>query len=354
MSNNNTIPTLNMNDLINGVLHFIGFLLSKIKLALVLVIIGLGIAFIYNLIQEPKYAAKVSFILEEKSSGMGGSLSGIASQFGFDIGGLTGSAGLFAGDNVLDILRSRTIIEKVLLTRVDTITNVKGATLADLYLNFSGLQKKWKNKAGLADINFNNTILGKPNTRLQDSVLLVIYKKLTKKQVTVERINKKGSIIAVETTTPNEVFAKLFTERLVLETMRMYVDLKTSVASRNIRRLEQRADSLMDLLNTKSYKNANLQVLDANIAYKSSAVPIELSQRDKTVTYSLYTEVIKNLEASRMAMAGQTPVINLLDTAKYPLENQQISLLKLLLGGAAAGFLLFVLICFFNYKGESN
>jgi len=150
------------------------------------------------------------------------------------------------------------------------------------------------------------------------------------------------------------VFAKLFTERLVLETMRMYVDLKTSVASRNIRRLEQRADSLMDLLNAKSYKNANLQVLDANIAYKSSGVPIELSQRDKTVTYSLYTEVIKNLEASRMAMAGQTPVINLLDTAKYPLENQEISLLKLLLMGAAAGLVFFVLICFFNYKGETN
>jgi hypothetical protein len=131
--------------------------------------------------------------------------------------------------------------------------------------------------------------------------------------------------------------------------MRMYVDLKTSVAAKNIRRMEQRSDSLMQLLNTKSYKSANLQVLDANIAFKSSAVPVELSQRDKSVTYALYTEVMKNLEASRMALAGQTPVINLLDNAKYPLEDQQIPLLKLIFIGVFGGLGLMLVLAFITY-----
>ncbi len=349
MKVNNTIPVLKMSDLMDGVLGFFKYLLQKIRLALLLIILGLGFSLGFYLMQTPKYAGKVSFILEEKSGGMGGGISGLASQFGFDIGSLTGSAGLFAGDNILDILKSRTIIEKVLLSRVDSSTNLKSATLADSYLQWSGLQKKWQKNAELSACNFTNTIAGKANTRLQDSVLLVIYQQLTKKYVTAERLNKKGSIIEVVTTSPNEIFSKLFTERLVLETMRMYVDLKTSVAAKNIRRMEQRSDSLMQLLNTKSYKSANLQVLDANIAFKSSAVPVELSQRDKSVTYALYTEVMKNLEASRMALAGQTPVINLLDNAKYPLEDQQIPLFKLILFGVFGGLGIMLVLAFITY-----
>lgn len=171
--------------------------------------------------------------------------------------------------------------------------------------------------------------------------------------MSVERLNKKGSIIEVKMVSPNESFSKLFTERLVLETIKMYVDVRTSVATKNIQRLELQSDSLMRLLNAKSYKSASLQVLDANTAFKATAVPVEVSQREKSVTYALYSEVMKNLEASKMALAGQTPVINLLDKAKYPLENKQIGLLKLLLIGFGAGIMIFGAFVFITYPRQN-
>jgi len=344
------IPIIKMTSVLDEVKAFVVYLLSQIKLFLVMIVAGLIIGLGYYFWQKPQYIGKASFILEEKSGGMGGGLSGLASQFGFDIGSLTGSAGLFAGDNILDILKSRTIIEKVLLTKIDSTKGSTGNTLADSYLEWSKLKQKWSDDKQLTTLNFTNTIAGKPNTRLQDSVLLVIYQKLIKKNLSVERLNKKGSIIEVTASTQSETFSKLFTERLVFETIKMYVDLKTSVASKNIVRLEQRSDSLMSLLNSKSYKSASLQILDANAAYKSSAVPVEVTQRDKSVTYALYSEVMKNLEASRMAIAGQTPVINLLDNAKYPLENMRKELLLLILIGAAAGFGIAFLIAFYTYR----
>jgi hypothetical protein len=349
MQPNNTIPTIKVSDLMDELQSFFGYLLSKTKLLLLMIFLGLVIAFIYSLIQQPRFEAKASFILEEKSGGMAGGLSGLASQFGFDVGSLTGSAGLFAGDNILDIIKSRTIIEKVLLTKVDSSKTAKGESLADLFLQWSKLKNKWAKKQGLNEVNFRNPGNGASNSRLQDSVLLVIFQKIIKKNLVVERLNKKGSIIEITTTAPNEVFSKLFTERLVLETIRMYVDIKTSVATRNISRLEKRSDSLMLLLNTKSYKSAAMQVLDANAAYKSTAVPVEVSQRDKSVTYALYSEVMKNLEASRMGLAGQTPVINMLDQARYPLEDQQFALWKLLLFGFLGGGLLFSAFVFITY-----
>ena len=344
------IPIIKMASVLDEVKAFVQYLFSQIKLFLVLIVAGLILGLGYYFWQKPQYIGKASFILEEKSGGMGGGLSGLASQFGFDIGSLTGSAGLFAGDNILDILKSRTIIEKVLLTKIDTTKGVNGTTLADLYLEWSKLKQKWSDDKQLSTLNFTGSIAGKPNTRLQDSVLLVIYQKLIKKNVSVERLNKKGSIIEVTASSQSETFSKLFTERLVFETIKMYVDLKTSVAAKNIIRLEKRSDSLMSLLNTKSYKSASLQILDANAAYKSAAVPVEVTQRDKSVTYALYSEVMKNLEASRMAIAGQTPVINLLDNAKYPLEDLRKEMLLLLLIGAAAGFGIAFLIAFYTYR----
>ncbi len=344
---NQTVSTIKMGDLLDSLLGFFKALLASWKMAFVLMLIGSLLSLTYYFVQKPKYEGTASFILEEKGSSMGGSLSGLASQFGVDIGSLTGSAGLFAGDNILDILRSRTIIEKVLLTKIDAS---KKNTLADLYLDFTLQRKKWSDQAALTNISFANYQPNSFNSRLQDSVLLVIYQKLTKKHVTVERLNKKGSIIQVVTVSANELFSKLFTERLVQETMKMYLDIKTGTAVKNIHRLEQRSDSLLAILNNKSYKSASLQVLDANIAYKSTAVPVEVSQREKTVAYALYTEVIKNLEASRMALAGQTPIINLLDNSKFPLEDQKKSFWLLLVMGLIGGLAITVIVVFVSYN----
>ena len=56
----------------------------------------------------PTYTATLTFALEEGESGGGGSLSGLASQFGYNIGGSGGGA--FTGDNLLELMKSRRLI----------------------------------------------------------------------------------------------------------------------------------------------------------------------------------------------------------------------------------------------------
>jgi hypothetical protein len=61
---------------------------------------------------------------------------------------------------------------------------------------------------------------------------------------------------------------------------------------------------------------------------------------------------MKNLEASRMGLASQTPVINMLDQARYPLENKQLALWKILLFGILGGALLFSVFLFITYPRQ--
>lgn len=346
------IKTVNLGDTVDDVQRFIRYLLTRLRLLLILLAAGIALALAYYWIQKPAYEANVSFILEEKSSGMGGGLSGLASQFGIDIGSLTGgSSGLFAGDNILDILKSRLIVEKVLLTKIDSSKGANSPTLADRYLDFSHLKSKWSGQdPAWETFSFSNIKPGQPHSLLQDSVLFVIYEKMVKKNLVADRLNKKGSIIQISVTSRDAIFSKCFSERLLEETKNLYIGIKTSVSAANVARLEKRADSLLGVMNARSYQAASQQILDANPAFKANAVPSEASQRDKMVAYAIYTEVMKNLEASRMALANQTPVIQLLDEAKYPLENQAKPLWLLLLIGLVGGFALGLLITFYQYR----
>lgn len=339
---NNQPTTVALSHLLSEAKAMVSYWFGMRKLILIALFLVSGVVLLYSFLQKQQYEATTSFILEEKSATGGGGLSGLASQFGFDLGGLGAGGSIFSGDNILDILRSRHIVEKVLLSKLDSSKG--GQTLADLYI--PQLRKD------IPAVDYTNVVYPKPLNRLQDSVLYLIYDKIVSKNLVVDRVNKKGSIIKVTVVSESELFSKIFSDRLVFETIKLYVDQKTSVSNRNIARLEARADSLLRVLNNKSYQSASLQILDANTAFRSTAVPVELSQREKSISFALFSEVVKNLEASRMSLASQTPIINILDTAKYPLLNRKKSI-WILLGAATAAvaFLSFV-VAFFFYPSK--
>ena len=343
-----------LTDIIASAKNFIKFIQSKIKLLGLLIVLGGVLGLAYYFITSPKYQATATFIVEEKSSGSG--LAGMAGQLGFDISSLTGgNAGLFDGDNILEIIKSRNIIESVLLSKVDIADSANNKTLADLYYETSGLKNKLEGKSNdLANLNFSNIKNGAGHTILQDSVLFIMIEKINKDNLNVQRTNKKGSIISISTYSTNPQFSKLFSERLLNETSEMYIKIKVGNLSSNINRLQNKADSLQSLLNRTSYQSAALNTFDANEAYKSSAVPEEMSQRDKLVLNTLYAEVVKNVEILRISLINQKPIIQVLDLPKFPLVNQQKSFLIIELIGLLAGLVIGLLYLLLAYTGNNK
>ena len=337
--------TIVLGDVIESIKRFLSYLRSQGKLIVLFGVIGLVLPLIYRATQKPAYAASTTFILEEKSAN-GGGLAGIASQVGLDLGSLGSGSSLFTGDNILDIIKSRVIIEKVLLT---PITGTSGKTLADLYLEFSGMGEKLPTPVSFAIPAAGGEVA---HSVYQDSVLYVMYDQIAKKNVSVDRLNKKGSIFKIVTVSQNQVFSKNFAERLLKETTTYYVNVKTSSALANVKRLQARGDSLLRVLNAKSYTAASYQILDPNVAFKAMSVPAEVSSRDKSIVFSIYAEVTKNLEMSRIALVSQTPVIQLLDVPKYPLMDDRKSYLFLGLVGFIAGIFAAFFLCLYLYTDK--
>src|SRR5471030_629022 len=82
------------------------YLLAWWFVILIAATVGAGIGFVYACFNKPIYRATLSFALEDdkSSGGLGGAL-GLASQFGFDLGGSGGGA--FTRDNLLELMKSR-------------------------------------------------------------------------------------------------------------------------------------------------------------------------------------------------------------------------------------------------------
>lgn len=344
--------TLRLGDLIDSSKDIVLFLIKGYRQLALLFVITCIPALGYYFWQRPSYEGRVSFILEEKSSGLSGGLSGIASTLGVDISSLSGGGNLFSGDNVLDILVSRKIMTDVLLSKVDSTKGYRSATLMDRYFTFSSLTK---GKKDLDTLGFSYAADPLLRSRTHDSLIGIACEKLIKKkQLLVARVNKKGSIIEVRVISPDQTFSKLMAERLVAQTRQLYISVKTGYMAANVAKLEAKADSIVAMANRRSYQTAGLQVLNANEAYKAAEVPAELSQRDRLVNNTLYAEVLKNLETARMALASQTPVIQVLDTPVYPLPNKNWSFLQILLAATGASTALYLLLAFFRYPSNSE
>lgn len=339
---------VSVKDIIVKMLQWKTYFFQQWKVILLCGLIGGALGITYAFFQDRKYEASLTFVLEESKSSSLGQYAGIASQFGLDLGGSSGS-GVFAGDNIMEFLKSRLMVEKTLLSPI-TI-NGRQISMATFFVEMNDMKKSWAGTP-LQNLQFPINPDRTKFSRQQDSVLNKIQEDIVKNNLTVTKPDKKSSFIAVKCIAKDELFAKFFTERLVKEATDFYVETKIKRFKTNVDKLELKSDSLETLLNRKTYSVAASQDLNMNPARSVANVGTELAARDKMVLQTMYGEIVKNLEMSRMSMAQETPLIQIIDVPILPLKAVKFGKAKgLILGGIAGGFLiLFVLVIRRTYK----
>lgn len=327
------------------------YLLSKkvTIMAYTLVAALLGLA--YSFIKKPVYTATTTFVLEESDKAGGlGQYAGIASMVGIDIGSLAGGGGgIFQGDNILELYKSRTMIEKTLLTTV----NYKGKKemLIDRFIDFNELRERWDKKPALKGISFEGldsaggTVV--KHSRLQDSIIGTMVTDINKHYLLVIKPDQKLSIIKAEVKATDEFFAKTFNEQIVKHVNDFYVQTKTKKSMLNVGIMQSKTDSVRKVMNGAIYIAAS--VTDAtpnlNITHSSDrTVPVQRSQFTAEANKAILTELVKNLELSKISLLKETPLIQVVDAPIFPLERDRFGKAKGVLVGGFLGFFLCVIV----------
>lgn len=331
---------ISLKELIGNIKEWYAYLLLQWKIILLAGVVGAILGLTYSLYKKPIYIATLSFALEDDKSGggLGGAL-GLASSFGFDLGGSGGS--IFSGSNLTELFKSRKMVEQTLLTPVEV--DGKTISLAEMYIKNAEWRDKWENKPKLKDIQF----LPNPNrnyfTRVHDSIFGEIYADLSKNSLSVAQKDKKIAIISMDVSTTNELFSKYFCEALARQVGQFYVTTKSKKARMNMAILQRQTDSIRAELNgaITGVAVANDNTFNLNPALNVRRAPSARRQVDVQANTAILTELVKQSELAKVTLRKETPLIQVIDRPILPLKKERFGKAKgIVFGGFFGGFLL--------------
>lgn len=304
------------------------YLWSKWLIIGLMGLVGGAIGFYYAMTKKPIYMATTTFVLEDEGSNSLGGFAGLASIAGMD---LQGGGGIFQGENIFELYKSRKMVAQTLLTQVN-IEN-KSQLLIERYIAFNKLTEKWAEQPKMANLKFNVILLPNgepalPTNRLTDSVLNVIVADIIKNYLSVAKQDKKLSIVKVDVKAQDEPFAKLFNETIVKNVNDFYVQTKTKKALENVKILQQKTDSVRTVMNGAIYSAAAITDATPNLNPTRQAqrtAPVQRSQFSAETNKSILSSLVQNLEMAKISLRKEAPLIQVIDEPVYPLNKSKLS-----------------------------
>ncbi|TRX04447.1 Wzz/FepE/Etk N-terminal domain-containing protein [Flavobacterium gawalongense] len=338
MNEQNLNDEISLKELIEKAKDWVVYLLSQWKIIVLAGIIGAAIGLAYSFSKKPIYTATLSFVLEDEKSG-GGGLGSLASSFGFDLGG-SGGGGVFAGANLTELFKSRSMVEQTLLSPV----TFKGKiiSLAEMYIQNNKWRDNWENNPKFKSIQFLPGTKRKYFTRAHDSIMGVMYNNLSNGGLVVGQKDKKVAIISIDVTSSNELFSKFFCEALAKEVSNFYIDTKSKKARMNMDILNKQTDSIRGELNgaITGVAVANDNTFNLNPALNVRRAPSARRQVDVQANTAILTELVQQTELAKVTLRKETPLIQIIDKPILPLAKEKFGKTKgIVLGGILAGFL---------------
>lgn len=332
-----------LKEVIQNLRDWFRYFLSQWKTLLLAGLIGMVLGALVSIFKKPVFHAETSFVLEEGDTGSLSQMSGLASLVGVNLGSLGSTSGLFQGDNIMELYKSDRMLGETLLSPFS-----EEELLIDRFVTFEELDEKWASKVDIPSMDFS--ISREEFSVAQDSVVKEVAKLIREKQLAVSKPDRKLSIIQVSISSKDEAFAKVFNETLVNKVNTFYYETKTKKTGENLAILQSQADSVRAILDESigAYASAQDRVPNANPLLSKATIESRKRQIDVQASGAVYQEIVKNLEIARVNHRNNSPLIQIIDSPRYPLKRTEIRLVKGIVLGAVIIGLLVLFGLYFN------
>ena len=334
-------PSVSLNDVIIVVKRYWKYIWKKkwIVVAAGLICAVLGYIYVYN--KTIKYTAVYVFTV----GGDNPATSGLSITYLLGMGG--GSMSAFSGDNVLELLKSRNMVENTLLSpceyQGDTITFMEYVLICDSVREKCAegkIDASDEKLTSICDVSYPYGQDRKCFTRAQDSILMIVSSGMIKDNIFVSRRDKKLSYMEYQYTCPNEEFAMRFSAAHLKTAADFYTETKTSLSRKNLESFQQKADSVRRELDKTIAKSSAFYDGHRNASGSFVTAQLKKYEIDIQVLTTTYQEIEKNIKVLELDLARETPLIQIIDEPFYPLPNDKMRKLKgFIMGGFLGGFL---------------
>ena len=287
----------------------------------------------YNYLVKPTYFARTTFVLDNDNTSSMGDLSSLASLAGINASSFIDASSLFQIDNIQELYRSNTMIKKTLMSTAND--GKKDFKLIDRFIEVEKLKNKW-DKLG---VNINNFESTKTISRTKDSLIKELIKTIKKENLIVDKPSRKTTILEIGFDHKDEILAKTFNENLVKIVNQFYNKTKTLKTGSNLKILQRQSDSVKIVLDTSIMLLAEIDqsIPNPNPLSKVNLVPYQKAMIDVQANSAIYQELLKQLELAKVTHRNNMPLIQVIDSPNYPLENSRWKLLKTIVYGIIMG-----------------
>lgn len=303
--------------------------------------IGAGIGFYKDqkLKQHVTYLADILFSMSagggQNDMGGLGNLLGMSQQT---------DASLFSGENFLFIVKTRSTIEKALLTTV-TLNN-RTDYFANIYIDSSFVKEddwtadyqieKWHK------VRFTQTDRSKM-TLTERLVLDHLYGKI-KEETEIARPDARLAFLKLEASCEFESISKLWAETLLQTVENIYQENQTKKTRQMMKIMQRRVDSLSRVLNRTDNRLAKLTDINREAIRIDGQVEQTRITRNSGLVSGLYAEAARSLESLKMSIVKESPLFTIIEPVHEPLSPTYFSREFTKLGMALGFFIAIIFV----------
>ncbi|NBB29296.1 hypothetical protein [Cellulophaga sp. BC115SP] len=303
-------------DIVRKIIVFKDLIVANWKTILVITLLGLAIGYTIDILtKKPStYTSRILFNMDNGTSG-GGGLSDLASAFGIG-GGSSPSSSLFSGENFFELLKTKNIYNRAILSKVEV--NGKSVIFGNFLIEKSGgLQDEWKDNEEMKRFRFKETNYEKltANERSKIRMLQAFLEPLT----SISNDNKKSSLMTMAATTRNDTLSHVWTNLFLKTVTDFYIETKTKKTRELLGIMERRVDSLKSQLYGTQRRYA--QVVDQNqqVIMQQGMIEQQRLNTNSAQLQGMYQEAVRNLDNLRFSMVKESPLFTRIDDSELPI-----------------------------------
>lgn len=287
-------------------------------IAIVVFLFGFG-GLIMALNTQTTYTANLTFMVNDDEGGRsGGAISGLLGQFGFS----SGSGGKFNLAKILELSRSRIIIQEALFEK----KNIDGKTdfLANHIIKIYDYHEEWEDHEGLDGFLFHRDSFLLFNDT-ENQVLKILHGRIIgNKQLEIEGLlnvayGVESSIINFSLKSLNQDLSLILVDVIYENLSRFYVEKSIEKQQLTYQIMKQKADSLLSSANSKQYQLLKFHDSNRTVSIQRfNAKRLQL-ERDVQILNLAYGEALKNVGISEFSLKNATPFFQKIDFPIPPL-----------------------------------
>lgn len=313
---------ISLKEVVLSIQDWVKYLCSRWKVLLIALVAGALVGAAYSFFSPKKYVAKSTFVLDEanQNSAFSALTGGVSSL----IGGNSDNGDLFSGDNLIWLYASNRMVGEALLTPVKNDSG-KQITLVNWLIRIDGEMQTVVKKIKQRDKTFQgfpDTLIARNRLSLyQSAVLNAAIGRVTKEYLTVAQEQNTTGVIGVSISSEDELFSLNIVNALVSHVNAFYIKTQTQQAQEQVTVLQQKVDEFNRSMNSSMYQAASAaqSIPFANPNLPTLDVAPQRKYVDVKVSSAIYVSMVQQLEAAKLTLADETPLIQIVDAPERPL-----------------------------------